>query len=461
MNDSYRPARLTLVFIGLCFFFNPPFAVIDVLPDFIGCLLICLGLLRVAPICAPLAEARKAFLKVGAIDIVKNLALMIIFGAGTGAEQPTAILLAAFLTATVGLFFLIPAMRHLFTGFTHLAMNYEHVALYESNLGYLSYTDRLEKLTYVFLVFREIVSLLPEMTALTISSYQDSGVNRIYDHIGVMRGMACILVSVFGIYWLVRVLMYRHKWVAYSPLTDGVGIRCGEYYAAHPGIAVLRRHGVGFLLVLIGGAFLIDFYLDFQNIFPDWVAALLILIGALCMNVALKFRLFAAGSAVVYGLASAVSSRLAYDFSFQYSVGEISKSKEATTAYNKMWAASLVEFLLFLVLLAALLLLLRVVIRQWAGYRAQHTDEGFEDRYHADFLAQMDSKLIGLMISGFVTGLFSFLFDYIKTPVGKGIYHLLEFTWIFDFCASLLFAALLGAFLFRVYHEIKNRFQYD
>ena len=35
-----RPLGFGLVFAGLCFFFNPYVAVIDVLPDFIGALLI-------------------------------------------------------------------------------------------------------------------------------------------------------------------------------------------------------------------------------------------------------------------------------------------------------------------------------------------------------------------------------------------------------------------------------------
>ena len=39
-----RPMSFALIFIGLLFFANPYFATLDILPDWIGCALICLGL---------------------------------------------------------------------------------------------------------------------------------------------------------------------------------------------------------------------------------------------------------------------------------------------------------------------------------------------------------------------------------------------------------------------------------
>ena len=58
-----RPISFALVTAGLAFFFNPQFAALDLLPDFIGCLLILWGLARVAHINRQLAETRASFTK--------------------------------------------------------------------------------------------------------------------------------------------------------------------------------------------------------------------------------------------------------------------------------------------------------------------------------------------------------------------------------------------------------------
>ena len=456
-----RPVGFGLVFWGLCFFFNPSFAVIDVLPDFIGCILICAGLSRVALVCPPMKEARAAFGKLAIADAVKTLSLLVIFSMGTTAEQPSALLLAAFAAAVVELMFLVPAVRSLFNGFSTLATKYDCEALYGNSLGGRSYTDRIERCTLHFLFFREAVCLLPEFAALATSSYSDSAWGRIYDHIGVMRAFSCILAGAFGIYWLIRILRYRRKLNREQNMLACVGSSCGEYLEAHPGIAVERRHGLAFLFLFAGMLFSVDFYLDFHNVIPDAVAGILLLIGALIPAVESKYRYATAAAAGVYTVIASISSHLSYRFVNQYSAGEIAKNQEAAEAYLGMWLMALAEFIAFLVLLVMLLLLLRAVIKQWAGYRAQHTSSDFEERCHRGLLAEFDGQLIRCFVFGFISGLLSFLYDYIKELPGRGILHVLEYTWMFDFCAALLFAILFGTLLTGIFKEIKNRFLYD
>ena len=211
MSRASRPIRFGLVFAGLCFFCNPYFAVIDFLPDFIGCLLICLGLTRVSQIKGSMKDARASFLKVTIVDVLKNITLLIVFGASGPNEQATALLLIGFSAAVLELMFLIPAVLRLFDGFSDFATAYDCVSLYGNTKGRLSLTDRIKKTTIIFLIVRETVCLLPEFTALTQSSYQDSMWNRIYEHIGVMRGFACLIVAVIGIYWLACLIGYFRK----------------------------------------------------------------------------------------------------------------------------------------------------------------------------------------------------------------------------------------------------------
>ena len=468
MSRKLRLNGFGLVFLGLALFFNPYFAVIDVLPDFIGCILICIGLSRVSMIHAGMKDALHAFGKLAVVDVLKNLALLVIFGMGSATEQPSALLAAAFAAAVGEMMFLIPAVRHLFNGFYFLASTYDCVELYGNLHGGFSRTERMQKLTVSFLIFREVVCLLPEITALTTSSYSDSGLHRIYEYIGVMRIFACMIVLIAGVYWLVRLLGYYGRLRSAKAIFAGISERCDQYYKTHPGVRVLRRHGVSFLFLFAGALLLTDFYLDLQNVFPDAVGAALLLVGVLIPRVDKKYRLGAAVSVMVYAVTAVLSSKATYAFVSQYNAGQIARNPDASEAYLKMWVLAFVEFLAFLAMLIPILLLLRAVIRQWAGYRPHHAPsagemegDGFESRSLLNLWADLDSALIRVFVFGFISGLLSFLYDYIKEMPGKGIYHLLEFTWIFDFCGALAFAFAFGTLLYRIYGEIRQRFLYD
>ncbi len=462
MSNKARPIRFGLVFLGLAFFFNPSFAAIDVLPDFIGCLLIAAGLFRAATVNADFKKAQRAFLKMALVDGAKSVAIVSAFGTNSAADQPTLILITAFASATLGLIFAIIAVRALFDGFFSLACTYDHRELYGNVYGGASVTERISKWTAIFLACREVLCLLPEFAALATStdSYSNSPWRHLYDYITLLRSVAVILVLAIGVVWLVNLLLYFARLRRCNDMLAALGEQYACYCEEHPGLAVLRRHGLAFLFLAVGSIFLVDFYLDFQNVIPDGVAGVLILIGTLIPAVGTKHRIRTAVAAGAYTVISVISSRFAYGFMTQYTADEIARDETAGNAYLALWISSLAEFLIFLVLLIFLLLLLREVVREWAGYRAVHHGE-FEERYQTNLRADFDGKLIRLFVFGFISALFSFLYDYIKEMPGKGIYHVLEFTWIFDFCGAVIFTVMFIATLVEILGEIKNRYQYD
>ena len=462
MSNKVRPIRFGLVFLGLAFFFNPSFAAIDVLPDFIGALLIAAGLFRAATINTDLKKAQTAFLRVALIDGIKSVVIVGVLGTNSAADQPTLILITAFASATLGLVFTVVAVRALFDGFFSLACTYDHPELYGNVYGGISLTERAEKWTVIFLIARDALCLLPEFAALATStdSFSNSAWRHIYDYITLLRSVAVIVVAVIGIVWLVYLLRYCAKLRRCESMAHALGEYYRDYCIDHPGLAVTRRHGLSLLFLAVGSVFLVDFYLDFQNVIPDGIGGILILIGALIPAVAWRHRIRVVLTAGVYTVISAVSTRYAYAFVSRYSADEIARNEAAGNAYLALWISSLAEFLVFVLLLLFLLLLLRDVIRSWAGYRALH-ESAFEDRYQQNLRTDFDNKLIRVFVFGFLSALLSFLYDYIKEMPGKGIYHVLEFTWIFDFCAAVLFAVMFIVLLFDIFGEIRNRYQYD
>ena len=71
---QFLPIGLSLIFL-----FNPNIAVIDVLPDFIGYILISLALIKLSDINETIAEAASLFNKMILIDAAKIFAIVWIF----------------------------------------------------------------------------------------------------------------------------------------------------------------------------------------------------------------------------------------------------------------------------------------------------------------------------------------------------------------------------------------------
>ncbi|MBQ8339325.1 MAG: hypothetical protein IJY16_02650 [Clostridia bacterium] len=461
MSKKFRPMGLGLIFAGFCFFFNPYFAALDLLPDFIGALLIWIGLLPYARISEPMSDARRAFLKLTFADAVKNLMLLVIFGMGASNEQPTMLLIAAFCSASLGLFFFLPAVNSLFDGIEYLALTYDCKPLYAVTRGRYSSTERLKRFIRVFLVLREVISLLPEFAALLNSAYVDSGMVWLYDYIGVMRLLAAIPVFIAGVIYLVRVIAYFVRFLRLREFRLQLSEAYAAYMDAHPGVTIRARHLVAFILLGLGSAFTLDFYLDFQNIIPDAIAALFLLMGVLLLKAPWSYRLPVAAAAAGFGVIATISFRFSYRFYMDFAPAAIEKSEKAAYAYFNLWFSALGEMLTFLVFLAMLLVLLRYTIRHYAGYVPEHTDGNFESRSLTRLREEFDGMLIKCFMLGFISALFSFLYDYIKVWPEKRIYRILEFLWMPDFLFAIIFAAYFCYLLSTISIQIEARHYYE
>ena len=495
-EKKVRPISFGLVFLGLCFFANPYFSAIDLLPDCIGCLLICAGLFRAATVSVDMKEARQAFFKVALVDVCKNIGLFMVLGMGSAVDKPIVLLILAFSAAVLNMIFLVPAVRQLFLGFSTIANVYDCTDLYKNEEGGRNRTELIASATVAFLIYREVVCLLPEFASLssTTNGFNETIWDVFYEYIGLMRAFAFIAVGFFSIVWICMLLWYYLHFRRQKALQQGLGERYAAYCDMHPGLAVERRHAVAFLFLMAGAVLLTDFYLDYQNVLPDVLAGILLLVGALIPAAEKKWRISAACMAVAYSVAAGISSHFAYQFVSQYQAADIDRSADAARSYLLMWVTSLGEFLIFLVLLVLILLVLRDTFFKWAGYRAHHAETDLEEeealpkRYYLSeedklnvpdtapdeqhqarfetrrlrrLRADFDRSLIRCFLFGFVSSMLSFLFDYIKTMPGDGIYHVLEFTWIFDFCAAVAFAVCFGLLLRYTYMQIQNRFRLD
>ena len=464
-NKTIRPMSFTLVALGLCFFFNPYFAVLDLFPDFIGCFLIWLGLSRISRINAVMQEARAAFLKLLAVCIGKDIIVLMTFGSSASGERPVALLLISFVGALLTLWLAYNALHALFDGFYGLSAKEGCQALYANckKRGVeRSRTEVMLRRAMIFLVLREVMGVLPEISSLsTTLFYLQPGHINMYDYVGLMRVLSFLVVLGAGIFYLVAVLRYFGVLRKERDFRVQLAQKEREFSAAHPGNAVERRYRLAFLLMSVGAFLLTDFYIDFFNVIPDAIGAAFLLAGILLTDLSRNQKLLCGIGAGVYGVVATLSSYFAYSFATNHSIGEIGKTKEGTSAYQWMWGSALFEMLVFLALLLLFLLALRRVIDKWTGYVAERGDSEFEKRRRTAFLEEFDGVLIRTFVFGLIAAIASFVYDYMKIIPGGKWFRILEFFWAFDFCMSLLFATLFATLLGSILQGIKQRFEYD
>ena len=470
IERNARPIGFGLILLGLCLFCNPVLAGVDVLPDSIGCLLILLGLKPLSLINRQIAQTKTAFYKLLAFCICKDIGVLIMLGMATGAERPAALLMVAFLSSVLGYFFCFSAFHALFEGFYALSVLRDCKALYGKHrqlrlFGWQSreYSRPELALRYslVCLALRDFFAVLPEFSALTTSSFDDSAWDHLYDYIGVMRAFCAFFALIAGIVWLVALLRFFSALKREYAFRTRLGEDVAEWKEAHPGSAISRRFGISFLLLTIGAVFLADFRLDFHNVLPDAIAACLLVAGALTAPLERNKKLILSLSFTAFGALATLSEHYAFSFVSQFNPSAISKTEEAASAYFTMWGTALIEFLVFLGALAVLLFFLHGVIVKWAGYQPTHEDLAFEQRRRTAYVEEFDRELIRVFIFGFIAALASFLYDYVQEIPNIRIFRLMEYFWGIDLILSVLFAVMLGSLLSAIHREIEGRFEYE
>ncbi len=489
-EKAARPMGFALILIGLLFFANPYFAVIDFLPDCIGCALVYIGLSRVARISKQMSEARTAFLKLCGYFAAKDVVAIAVFMLAGGAERPTALLIVAFVNAVCAALLSYRAVYALFDGFYVTAITRSCAPLYQNYrrrtlfgkliekirakratardedyatapLKERSRTEQALRATVIFIIAREVLCVLPELSSLTTSHYMDSGLIDIYDYIGIMRLMCMFLAIVCAVRWLVVILRYFALLSVQREFRVSLAEEYREYADAHPNMGVERRFGIGFLLLGIGAFLLCDFVVDMKNVFPDYLAILFFFAAFFVMKLGARARAVGIALTSLFGVSAIVSAHYATYFHVNHTALEIAKTVAAKKAYFNMWITAFAEFLLFLVFLVAVLLILRNVTRKWAGYTPVRADLEFEKRRRARFLEEFDGELLRVYIFGFVSGLFSFLTDYVQEIPNHRIFRILEFMWGFDLVFGVVFAVMLSLALSNIYRNIQYRFSFD
>ena len=360
-----------LMALSFVFLFNPNISVVDILPDFFGYIILSLALLKVSMLSEGLAEARRAFERLILVDGAKLLSMVWIFGVNGSNDRTSSLLLWSFVFGVIEMIFVIPAYVKLFDGFSELGNFHENTAIHGSKrAGGASYTDKLKTFSLFFVVLKAVMCVLPELSALGNTSYDESSAFfNLYRYIGVMRGLCFIPVLVIGGVWLAFVIRYFLRIRADKTLCDSVSAAYSERVMPKRGLFTVRNVRVATWFFVAAMVLTLDVRLEEVNILPDlFIVALLAISFAFFCKTTKLSKPAPVVMMALFGISTLLSDAADKYFHANYSYIAIEKSNAALVAYFVYVGAVALKGILFVSTLAVAFKEIRKVIVEHTGY---------------------------------------------------------------------------------------------
>ena len=462
---------------GAFFLFEPYIGIIDLLPDALGYLLICLGLYRLADLDERLSEALKGARSLALVGIARWVAMFLVFGFVSPAEQPVFMLLMLFSLGGLDCILLIPMWKHLGGGLQYLGARSDATAMLDrkkmnGKQGTYNVVEKYTAVTTVFFMLHELLAILPELTVLT---HEKGGAElgqgtRYYDFVGLFRGIGILLSLILGIAWLILTIRFVRKLKGDKPFFA----RVSERYTAE----ILPRHDMwamravrASMVCLITSAVLsLDFYLDNVNILPDVLAAILLFMAVWFLRpyVGKTAPLFAASA--VFGVVSMIPWILQLRKYFVLNdLGDVFRSDKVYARWETAMLWQILSALLFVLAMALLLRTLYGMVKRYTGVRIFRESSSYASERSESIHRHIRRKLVAVMIGTVLVAL-STLFHWgiipylveldvtasvggpagtvntVVTLVSMVVQLLVESYWFIDLCVGgVLIAATASA----------------
>lgn len=261
--------------IGLVFLFNPIISLFDVLPDFIGWLLLFSALTEAAFLDGRLAQARSLTLYGAALSAARTVLMFFVFD-----MDDSWILSVVSLLGAAELFVAIYFAASFFGGITYLAERCES----DNVLGGV---DGAKHLWIGFWIVHTAATILPETAALPLLTIQhdpyaypntDGRTILLYKN-GAMF-ILCAISLIMGIWWLVRTARFMKGVRKDERFKATLGARYDGFLKQNPLQETYLAVRMAAVLLTAGFALQMNFALDNIYVVPAWAGTVLL---ALCL----------------------------------------------------------------------------------------------------------------------------------------------------------------------------------
>lgn len=285
--------------VGLVFLFNPVVGLVDILPDFIGALLVAASMTEIAMLDERLEQARRLIYYVAGVSAVRTVLMFFMFD-----MDESAILSSVSLLGVGELFALIYFAVSFFGGISYIAQRSDS----ENVLGEV---DRIQRLWILFFIVHTAASVLPELAALPQLTARNNPEDIPWAterQIVMYKNYARLLfgtISFFlGIWWLRTTAAFMKGVRKDEPFKASLEKRYGEFAAANPLQELFLDLRFALILFAAGSALQLNVTVDGLAVVPAWVGTLCILFAVLRLNKKDSFSaLLLVVSALIQGVA--------------------------------------------------------------------------------------------------------------------------------------------------------------
>lgn len=413
--------RFRNIIIALVFLMNPCINIIDILPDFVGYLIIMRTLYASAALYPQFRDAYANFRTLTVISIAKTLALPIIFII-SGTEM-TWLLILAFTFGGLEIFYGVVAFSKLFEGIYYSAERTAGSVVFE---GY----DRARVFTVIFAIFRPVAAFFPELTLLSSSDYgtvTETGIVS-YADIRIPLTIFMIIFSLtVGIFWFVCAKKYFRRLFSDSEYVSAIREKYARYSVESPQLVDRRVVLSSVTLFGIGAILALELKLDGVNYIPNFAAAALFIAGFYRVRqIFPKTALYGIITSLFYAVASAASWGYSVFFTAKYIVinknqigmqigygqqiaAYLGTSAEVTRSFDILRILSLVEALAFAFALFFVARAMRDALLRHGGKHIYELGQVHDMRVLLRSTVTERFFIVLTLVCGIVSGLFSFM----------------------------------------------------
>lgn len=366
---------------SVLFFFNPCINIVDILPDFFGCVLLIRGLSKMADICPAISDAVSGLGRLRIVLLIKLLAVILV-----PLVDSTYVLVFTLSAVTLEFIYLLPAIGRIFDGFEYLGTRYDGNAVfgyrYKTSNGKIGIvkSSTVKSLTMIFFIVKGILNVAPELCVLSdyeYSGYVVSGVQiNIADYKYPFLAIGMFITLVIGIIWMYYMISYLKHISRETPFIERLSEEYDRKIASNDKLLFTRAMSLSFSLIVAGFVFFANFKFDGVNIIPTFIGAILLTAAAInlkkYMNTRSAITVCAAFSAV-----SAVS--FAFDTYLFGTHGEAAATVEKLAEqYRIHLGISAVEYILMLASVILILNIVSRIVKDHLSYDADKHDPRLE-----------------------------------------------------------------------------------
>lgn len=365
------------------FVFNFEFGFIDLLPDFIGLLFLVPMLSSLRDLNDKLDSACRRMKIVALLSLSKFVAIFVVFGFIATEEGGYSSSLMAFglIFGILDVIFVTDAFRTFFDGMDDLAQNLGCTSLIKPRgVSRRNRTDGVKLTTVIFIVARALCAVLPEVSTISMHTVDDSAFPWA-NFTGLFRVFGATVCFVFGVVWLVRMLIWIFSIARDKEFVDKLTNEHAERLPTLKTKFILRDSASLWGLISIAAFFCVDIFFEQNtvNLTPDLLCAALMAVAVLkgrrLLSQRKKQTILFVITCSLWGVLAILKDALHYSFYQNFSLFAIYRSEEAYTQYWIYSAVCILSAVGFLISILLACSLMRYLNNEYAVSKFNTEDE--------------------------------------------------------------------------------------